>query len=107
MELSLSELYEKLKSQQFIAGEQVLADKICTQLYDLIRLGMEEYRLSTPSMDISSGDGQRIKLINQVNSKLQGILYVFDEPSIGLSKDYQKYLLHILNRLIESVDKAG
>jgi len=100
MELSLSELYAKLKSQQFTAGEQVLVDKICTQLYDLIRLGMEEYRLSTPSMDISSGDGQRIKLINQVNSKLQGILFVLDEPSIGLSKDYQKYLLHILNRLI-------
>jgi excinuclease UvrABC ATPase subunit len=100
MELSLSELYDRLKGQELVAGEKVLVDKICTQLFDLIRLGMEEYQLSTPSMEISSGDGQRIKLINQVNSKLQGILYVFDEPSIGLSADYQKYLLHILNRLI-------
>jgi excinuclease UvrABC ATPase subunit len=100
MDLSLSKLYDRLKGQELITGEKVLVDKICTQLFDLIRLGMEEYQLSTPSMDISSGDGQRIKLINQVNSKLQGILYVFDEPSIGLSADYQKYLLHILNRLI-------
>ena len=100
MELSLSELYDKLKSLQFSPGEKTLVDKICTQLYDLIRLGMEEYKLSTPSMEISSGDAQRIKLINQVNSNLQGILYVFDEPSIGLSADYQKYLLHILDRLI-------
>ncbi|WP_339697933.1 excinuclease ABC subunit A [uncultured Marixanthomonas sp.] len=100
MELSLPELYKKLKSQELTSGEKVLVDKICTKLFDLIRLGMEEYRLSTPSMEISSGDGQRIKLINQVNSKLQGILYVFDEPSIGLSAAYQQYLLHILNRLI-------
>ncbi|MCB7480557.1 AAA family ATPase [Christiangramia sediminis] len=100
MELSLSELYDLLTKQKYTAGEQVLADKICVQLYDLIRLGMSEYKLSTPSLDISSGDGQRIKLIKQVNSSLQGILYVFDEPSIGLSEDYQYYLRHILKRLI-------
>lgn len=100
MEMSLSELYDHLQDQDFTAGEKVLVDKISTPLYDLIQLGMKEYRLSTPSTEISSGDGQRIKLIKQVNSRLQGILYVFDEPSIGLSTDYQKYLFHILNRLI-------
>ncbi len=100
MDLPLIDLYDSLKSLEVTAGEQVLVDKICTQLFDLIRLGMEEYRLSTPSTEISSGDAQRIKLIKQVNSSLQGILYVFDEPSIGLSEDYQNYLLHILNRLI-------
>ncbi|MFV8224308.1 ATP-binding cassette domain-containing protein [Christiangramia aquimixticola] len=100
MELPLSELYDKLKNQKLKQGEQVLVEKICTQLFDLIRLGMEEYQLSTPSMEISSGDAQRIKLIRQVNSNLQGIIYVFDEPSIGLSEDYQYYLLHILKRLI-------
>lgn len=102
MDLSLNELYDRLKLQELQAGEKVLVDKICTKLYDLIRLGMKDYRLSTPSMEISSGDGQRIKLINQVNSKLQGILYVFDEPSIGLSAAYQKYLFYILKRLIRS-----
>ncbi|MBZ9631411.1 ATP-binding cassette domain-containing protein [Salegentibacter sp. LM13S] len=101
LELPLKALYDKLKSQNLVAGEQVLVDKICTQLFDLIRLGMEEYRLSTSSTDISSGDAQRIKLIKQVNSSLQGILYVFDEPSIGLSEDYQNYLFHILDRLIK------
>ncbi|CAL66908.1 ATP-binding cassette domain-containing protein [Christiangramia forsetii] len=100
MELSLKDLYDLLKRQNLVAGEQVLVDKICDQLFDLIRLGMEEYSLNTPSTDISSGDAQRIKLIRQVNSSLQGILYVFDEPSIGLSEDYQDYLRHILNRLI-------
>ncbi|MDT0690327.1 ATP-binding cassette domain-containing protein [Salegentibacter sp. F188] len=100
MSLSLSELYDRLKSQALTAGEQALVDKICVQLFDLIRLGMEEYLLSTSSIDISSGDAQRIKMIRQVNSNLQGILYVFDEPSIGLSEDYQHYLRHILNRLI-------
>lgn len=100
MDLPLKELYDKLKSLVLSGGEQALVDNICVPLFDLIRLGMEEYRLSTPSMEISSGDGQRIKLIKQVNSNLQGILYVFDEPSIGLSEDYQHYLRHILRRLI-------
>ncbi|TBW28700.1 AAA family ATPase [Gramella sp. KN1008] len=100
MELPLLHLYERLKNQKLTAGEKVLVDKICMQLLDLIKLGMQDYRLSTPSTDISSGDAQRIKLINQVNGNLQGILYVFDEPSIGLVEDYQHYLLHILERLI-------
>ncbi|MDX1544508.1 MAG: excinuclease ABC subunit A, partial [Christiangramia sp.] len=100
MDLPLNDLYDRLKKQDLAEGENVLVDKICIQLFDLIRLGMEDYQLSTPSTDISSGDAQRIKLIGQVNSNLQGILYVFDEPSIGLAEDYQRYLRHILNRLI-------
>ena len=100
MEIPLHDLYDRLKNQDLSTGEKVLVDKICTQLHDLIRLGMGEYELSTPSTDISSGDAQRIKLIKQVNSSLQGILYVFDEPSIGLLEEYQFYLRHILKRLI-------
>ena len=100
MDLPIKQLYDILNKMDLSDGEQVLVDTICTKLVDLIRLGMEDYRLSSPSTDISSGDGQRIKLINQVNSNLQGILYVFDEPSIGLSEANQRYLLHILNRLI-------
>lgn len=100
MKLPLNELYDALDIPTLKAGEQVLVDKIRAKLFDLIRLGMGEYQLSSPSTTISSGDGQRIKLINQVNCNLQGLLCVFDEPSIGLSTAYQTYLLHILNRLI-------
>lgn len=101
MELSLNELYDHLNQLELNAGEKRLVHKISNQLLDLIRLGMGHYQLSTPSTSISSGDGQRIKLISQVNSNLQGVLYVFDEPSIGLSTNYQSYLLHILERLIK------
>jgi len=101
MDVSLNDLHDQLKALKLSPGEQDLIDKLLTKILDLIRLGMGDYQLSTPSLEISSGDGQRIKLINQVNSRLQGILYVFDEPSIGLSADYQNYLLHILNRLIQ------
>ncbi|WBL27244.1 ATP-binding cassette domain-containing protein [Zunongwangia sp. HGR-M22] len=100
MDLPLQELYDRLKDLKLNGGEKVLVEKLGTQLQDLIRLGMDHYQLSTPSTEISSGDGQRIKLIKQVNSSLQGILYVFDEPSIGLSPVYQKHLYHILRRLI-------
>jgi len=101
MELSLSDLYDQLTPLDLSAGEKRLVDKISIQLFDLIRLGMGHYQLSTPSTAIPSGDGQRIKLIQQVNSNLQGVLYVFDEPSIGLSANHQSYLLHILDRLIK------
>lgn len=102
MQLPLNDLYDQLQQLKLSEGEQVLVDKIKTQLFDLIRLGMEHYTLNTPSTEISSGDGQRIKLIKQVNSSLQGILYVFDEPSIGLSAAYQQHLLYILRRLIRN-----
>ncbi|TRO63348.1 ATP-binding cassette domain-containing protein [Christiangramia sabulilitoris] len=100
MDLTLTDLYTRLQSQDYTAGEKLLVDKINTALIDLINLGMGEYCLSTPSSEISSGDGQRIKLIRQVNSNLQGILYVFDEPSIGLPENYQRFLLYIFKRLI-------
>ena len=102
MNLPLSELYGQLSTLKISEGEKVLVEKVNAQLFDLIRLGMGAYQLSTPSTEISSGDAQRIKLINQVNCNLQGILYVFDEPSIGLSENFQSYLLTILKRLIRS-----
>ncbi|WNB17062.1 AAA family ATPase [Marivirga arenosa] len=101
MEMPLNPLFEKLKDESLNEGEKLLVDKILIQLNDLIQLGMEDYSMSIPSTEISSGDAQRIKLIKQVNSNLQGILYVFDEPSIGLAAPYQEYLLYMLKRLIK------
>ncbi|SFT68824.1 excinuclease ABC, A subunit [Lishizhenia tianjinensis] len=100
MDLPLNELYKQLKGLSLKGGEAVLVNKLCTQLYDLIHLGMEHYQLSSPSTAISSGDAQRMKLVKQVNSNLQGILYVFDEPSIGLPVAYQKHLRLIIDRLL-------
>ncbi|MEO2126957.1 MAG: excinuclease ABC subunit A [Christiangramia sp.] len=101
MDMPLEQLYKTLQVLQLKGGEKALVDQICLELLDLTSLGMGKYSLSTPSFDISSGDGQRIKLVRQVNANLQGILYVFDEPSIGLSGNYQKYLLLIFRRLID------
>src|SRR5699024_90223 len=101
MNLSLLEMYHKLQNISVSKGEQTLVDLINTKLNDLIRLGMGHYQLRTPSMEISSGDAQRIKLVNRVNNQLQGILYIFDEPSIGLSSDFQQHLLKMLRRLIQ------
>ncbi|WP_026915815.1 excinuclease ABC subunit A [Christiangramia portivictoriae] len=100
MDLPLAELNKILQDLNLKAGEQDLVHKIKVQLGDLVQLGMGNYCLSTPSSKISSGDAQRVKLIKQVNSNLQGILYIFDEPSIGLAENFQKHLRHILQRLI-------
>ncbi|THD66808.1 excinuclease ABC subunit A [Robertkochia marina] len=100
MVMPIDDLYNSLTNLDLDAGELLLVDKICIQLFDIIQLGMGEYRLGTPSHEISAGDAQRLRIIRQLNSNLQGILYVFDEPSIGLSKVYQDYLVHIFKRLI-------
>ena len=100
MDLPLSSLLEKLTTEDLSAGEIKLVEKAIAKIGDLVRLGMGVYTLATRSIEISSGDAQRVKLINQVNSNLQGILYVFDEPSIGLPEAYQSHLLHVLTRLI-------
>jgi excinuclease UvrABC ATPase subunit len=100
MNLPLEGLYERLEKQCYSKGEDKLLHPLKTKLNDFIRLGMGSLSMATPSAELSAGDAQRIKLINQANTNLQGILYVFDEPSIGLSEDFQDYLLHILKRLI-------
>ncbi|MBL7473105.1 ATP-binding cassette domain-containing protein [Robertkochia sediminum] len=101
MDMPLSELYDRLTGLDLSSGERMLVNKINLALFDMLQLGMDAYRLNTPSMEISSGDAQRLKLIKQVNSNLQGLLYVFDEPSIGLPASCQEYLHHIFDRLIK------
>jgi len=100
MDIPLSQLHQIFEDLELTGGELDLVRHAMVQLDDLIKLGMEKYTLSTPSHQITSGDAQRIRLIKQVNSNLQGILYVFDEPSIGLPVNYQKHLRYILRRLI-------
>ncbi len=68
--------------------EQVIATKILKEtkerLYFLEKIGLGYLTLNRPALTLSSGESQRIRLATQIGSSLTGVLYIFDEPSIGL-----------------------
>ncbi len=62
----------------------------------LTRLGLDHLTLGRPSATLSGGEAQRLRLASQVGADLGGVLYVFDEPSIGLHPTEQDRLLDVL-----------
>ena len=65
----------------------------------LARLGLDHLTLDRPSATLSGGEAQRLRLASQVGADLGGVLYVFDEPSIGLHPVEQERLLDVLATL--------
>jgi excinuclease ABC subunit A len=60
-----------------------------------MNVGLEYLALSRSSKSLSGGEAQRIRLATQIGSQLVGVLYILDEPSIGLQRDNDK-LIHSL-----------
>ena len=103
--LSIRELREfinELKlSQEKKEIAALLIKEIDNRLDFLINVGLEYLTLSRTAGTLSGGESQRIRLATQIGSKLTGVLYVLDEPSIGLhQKDNQK----LINSLLEMRD---
>ena len=83
------------KSQKEISG--LLVKEILSRLSFLINVGLEYLTLSRSAGTLSGGEAQRIRLATQIGSKLTGVLYVLDEPSIGLhQKDNEKLIKSLL-----------
>ena len=88
----------KLMDKSWISAEDQLTilNKVAHKNDTLILLGdvgLNYLTLSRMSMTLSGGEAQRIRLATQIGSKLSGILYVLDEPSIGLhQKDNEKLI---------------
>lgn len=75
-----------------------LVDEIIKRLGFVVNIGLDYLSLSRSSETLSSGEARRIKLATQLSSKLEGLIYVLDEPSIGLhQKDNSKLLDAIKN----------
>jgi excinuclease ABC subunit A len=73
--------------------------EVLNRLNNLIELGLPYLTLDRPSNTLSGGEAQRVRLAHQIGSSLSGVLYVLDEPSVGLHpRDHQR-LLGILMRL--------
>jgi excinuclease ABC subunit A len=95
--LDLFQHWKPLDTQRKIAGE--VLREICNRLEFLVDVGLEYLTLARPAPSLSGGEMQRIRLAAQVGSGLCGVLYVLDEPTIGLHPRDNSRLLHALKKL--------
>jgi excinuclease ABC subunit A len=93
-----SELPQRLTSKQNEIAVRVLKE-IRERLKFLVDVGLEYLTLARASGTLSGGESQRIRLASQIGSGLTGVLYVLDEPSIGLHQRDNARLLETLKRL--------
>lgn len=87
-----------LDKRQFKIAEHVLKE-INERLNFLLNVGLDYLTLSRESGTLSGGEAQRIRLASQIGSGLTGVLYVLDEPSIGLHQKDNVKLINALKRL--------
>ena len=91
-------LEKNLDNRQFKIAEHVLKE-INERLNFLLNVGLDYLTLSRESGTLSGGEAQRIRLASQIGSGLTGVLYVLDEPSIGLHQKDNVKLINALKRL--------
>ncbi|MGE0753557.1 MAG: excinuclease ABC subunit UvrA [Alphaproteobacteria bacterium] len=91
-------LHSKLNKKHQKISEKILKE-ICERLTFLVNVGLDYLTLSRESGTLSGGESQRIRLASQIGSGLSGVLYVLDEPSIGLHQCDNQRLLHTLKNL--------
>jgi len=101
--MSISELYDfmqnlKLNKEQAIISE-LLVKEICNRLEFLNNVGLGYITLARAAGTLSGGEAQRIRLATQIGSKLSGVLYVLDEPSIGLHQRDNEKLIKSLQEM--------
>jgi excinuclease ABC subunit A len=87
----------RLTDREHMIGDQIVKE-IRTRLEFLASVGLDYLQLSRSAVTLSGGEAQRIRLATQIGSSLMGVLYVLDEPSIGLhQRDNQKLLQTLKN----------
>jgi excinuclease ABC subunit A len=102
-DLSVVKLYDffeglKLSNQKMLIAGQIIKE-IKARLNFLINVGLEYLTLSRTAGTLSGGESQRIRLATQIGSGLTGVLYILDEPSIGLHQKDNERLLGALKGL--------
>lgn len=88
----------KLSEQELFIGRQILKE-ITARLGFMSNVGLNYLELARAANTLSGGEAQRIRLATQIGSGLQGVLYVLDEPSIGLHQRDNDRLIATLKRL--------
>jgi excinuclease ABC subunit A len=102
-ELSVSKAYEFIQKLNLSEKEQLIARQIIkeikSRLQFLINVGLDYLTLNRMSGTLSGGEAQRIRLATQIGSQLVGVLYILDEPSIGLHQRDNEKLIQTLKSL--------
>ncbi len=94
----MKNLPEKLSSQQLRIGSEIIKE-IVSRLSFLSDVGLDYLSLNRNSATLSGGESQRIRLATQLGSELVNVLYILDEPSIGLHQRDNKRLIDSLKKL--------
>jgi excinuclease ABC subunit A len=101
--LSITEALKFFGEVQLTEKEEEIARRILKEIRErlafLVNVGLEYLSLDRTSGTLSGGEGQRIRLATQIGSSLMGVLYILDEPSIGLHQRDNARLLGTLKRL--------
>lgn len=102
-DLSIAEAYDFFKDLDFHGNEAIIAHKLLKEIRDrlkfLLNVGLNYLSLNRDAMTLSGGESQRIRLATQIGSALSGVLYVLDEPSIGLHQRDNEKLIQTLKNL--------
>ena len=101
--LPIAEALRVFDSLQLTDRESLIADRIMREIQDRLRflndVGVGYLTLGRSAATLSGGEGQRIRLATQIGANLTGVLYVLDEPSIGLHQRDNRKLLATLAKL--------
>lgn len=92
------DLNKHLSDKQLLIASEVVKE-IKDRLNFLMNVGLNYLALSRSSKSLSGGEAQRIRLATQIGSQLVGVLYILDEPSIGLHQRDNEKLIHSLEQL--------
>ncbi|MDE0103154.1 MAG: excinuclease ABC subunit UvrA [Bryobacterales bacterium] len=99
----LSKLARDLESLGVSGAKREVAERIREEIRErvafLCQIGLDHLSLDRPSSSLSGGEAQRVRLATQIGTRLQGVLYVLDEPSIGLHARDHGVLLDALGQL--------
>lgn len=103
VEMSIQEAMDFFVSLELTGQRAQIADKILKEIHDrlhfLVNVGLNYLNLSRSAETLSGGEAQRIRLASQIGAGLVGVMYVLDEPSIGLHQRDNERLLNTLTHL--------
>jgi len=94
----LEKANEKLSEKQRVISAEILKE-IRTRLHFMVDVGLQYLSLGRSSESLSGGESQRIRLATQIGSQLVNVLYILDEPSIGLHQRDNERLIYSLKQL--------
>ena len=98
LQVWLNELPQKLTQNQNEIAKMIL-EEVSSRVEFLCNVGLDYLTLSRMAMTLSGGESQRIRLATQIGSKLTGVLYVMDEPSIGLHQKDDELLIKTMKSM--------